>query len=288
MLRYQSRRYRFMRRLYPTVWLTNAQMLGRDLDLAKTENEFTWVDAKLLETLVQGRRDAQNAAFRFQTTSAAISGYLAFGALSIDVEVSILGFRLVQTTGVAELLLLASSMIFVLSLAPSTNALLLERLTKTVLDKLYSGPEHYLRTRATLFDALPDRYQGFYDIFTTSRPITYRWQMASSALLLLAMAVFLMMFAYLRLVIFQHVWVTSTLPGFWSEAIVLFVAVMDVASFSFALLMVLPAPHQDNAVTQHLAIMAEIDPAEREKDRELLHKPLWDEERWMRANGYLK
>jgi hypothetical protein len=286
LFRHRSRRRNNTR--YPICWRTGAGLIADELLLIRDEDGEQAINSTFIEQMKSGRAEAQKVVTQRSAIAGILTAYLLLAAFSIQLDVSVGGFVLKTAPGLNEILLVYLTLLLALTVAPFLNIIVLNNVIKGAIAAVYPEPTRYFH-KVSLF---PDEPPVFFIPYYRPRLIWTRAMRFSSSATIGYLSVmvlgFLLFLLLSRFFIYRHILTYPSLPEPWSMVIALGCLVVEVWSFIYILLFLVPLPYRDYALLEKFEILDFVNPAEAAKAREEAFRREWEDRQDMIRRGYLQ
>jgi hypothetical protein len=284
MAAFKWRSHREWRQIVPRRWLSPTAVIAEDLELFEPRERF---DLKFIDDFAKARDDIMSLTKKQIIVSVLIFLFLLSNYLAIGLDVSLGGFSLRYSPGIAEGLLLVSNMLSCYTLFLQANSSILDATIKSAIK--FGVPEE-LRT-LYLVRYFPHEQFGRYQPFNMPYLIPTKLQrtltQAVAVLLLILLVFTLFAFATCNLfLLIHHLWIKPSF-GVWSNVLLVYIFLLGVSATIYLVLTRARLPYLDYTVNGELELLQQMNPERHRTRLQEIYGRLNEDRRNMERRGYL-
>lgn len=283
---FKIRRRREWRRIVPRRWLSPGELLIQDLENYEPQRAYN-LDGKFIDDFAKARDDLLLQIKKQISFSLAVFAFLASNYFGIKLGLSFFGFTINDAPGIAEGLLLVSNLVACYTIMLQGNVYLIEAAIKHAIARTI--PEE-LRL-IYLVRYFPHEHFGAYRPFNLPHIIPNKLSRGvakiAAILFLLLLAVVAMFFAASNFgLLLYFLWFHAQF-GLVSYTLLAFILACGLCTLLYIPLTRFRLPYLDYSINHELELLKQQNPELYRQRLEEIYGPLNDDERSMKAKGYL-
>lgn len=281
------RQHRENRKIIPIRWLTQPQIVKLDLEMYEADGRQE-LDTEFIQDFAKARDDLLSTIKKQMLFNLAIFIFLGSSYLGMGLGLSGFGLSINDQPGVAEALLLISSLVSAFTLMLQSNVYLMNAAVGHVIDR--SMPEELRSLYRVRY--LPHEYVGIYfpnNLPHLVRSAPTRWIGQLFAILLIIVAL-LLAGAYLLCniwLLLHYLWFNPRF-GVWSFALLGFLLALGGCSLLYLISTRIKLPFLDYSSNHELELLQQINENRYIARRHELYGKLVSDRKDLEERGYLK
>lgn len=286
MIAFKVRERRAFNEISPTIWLSSAELIQKDLELYD-EVEGYKLDKSLLDDLVKTRTDLQDKIAKRLVLSFGVFIFLLSNFLSLKIDFKVGGFDLKYGPAVADGLLLVTNMIAVHTLMMQNSLHIIDSTIRTIIQKSIP-PELHQIYHAKIFNR--EHYPSYlpYNLpHITFKPVnTFIGKYTAIAFLFMLIGSGLIYTILNVWMIFDLI--ANPKLGWISISIGLYILTTGLFAFLYMVTTRFKLPYTDYTINHELELLEQIDPVKRGVRSAEIYGKIIALRRDMVERGYLK
>lgn len=286
MIAFKVRERRAFNEISPTIWLSSAELIQKDLELYD-EVEGHKLDKSFLDDLVKTRTDLQDKIAKRLVLSFGVFVFLLSNFLSVKIDFKVGGFDFKYGPAVADGLLLMTNVLAVHTLMMQNSLHIMDSAIRTIIQKSVP-PELHQFYHARIFNR--EHYPSYvpYNLpHITYKPVnTFIGKYT-------AIAFIFMLIGSSLIYLFLNLWmifdlITNPKLGWISISIGSYILVTGIIALCYMITTRFKLPYTDYTVNHELELLEQIDPDKRDVRRAEIYEKIIALRRDMVKRGYIK
>lgn len=286
LLKYKHRKRKLYNTLNPIVWTSHINNIKEDLDTIHEEYPDA-VNEELYDKLTICAAEVKSTINRQGFLTFSLIAFLLFSLFKIELPFLILGFRLVSTPWLNEILVVLISVLSFYTIGRTVKYMTIVRALKAILLRIKPKETQYFHKLLLGIEDIPVYYDpkmNPYLVQTITLGVARQFVILFQLIKVVGIIFFSLIWRYF---VYLEIWFNPDIDVIYAKFVVILSICFDLISVVILIIYLVPLPRRDYSVNLKLEIAEQLGADELSKVQEEYFSEALADENYMIEKGYL-